>query len=329
MTLANWAAKTGNLLRDELGAGPGSRVAVLLPAHWQTSGVLLGIWYIGAEVVLGQDDCDIACCTADRLDEADAAVGPMGDVVALLPRRVRQAGPRPPVRHHRLRDVGARARRPDRSERQPGPALERTCRPPKSSRPQPRRPPRVGLDRGQPGAVVGGLGHRRRRRSTTCSRCWWRAARWSRWPIPTRRAGTSARGREGHRGAGLASSSARPRMPKYDVTTRSAGFAVPSDRKIPRVSSARAALRVSVAHRVDVDRTGVGQVAPLAEHVVEKLRLRLLRRPRRRVRRTRWPRSSCPRHRWRASADEFPLSWLIGASGCQLSENFIVYWYGW
>ena len=35
VTLGNWAAKTANLLRDELGAGPGSRVAVLLPAHWQ------------------------------------------------------------------------------------------------------------------------------------------------------------------------------------------------------------------------------------------------------------------------------------------------------
>ncbi|OPX10254.1 TIGR03089 family protein [Mycobacterium sp. AT1] len=81
VTLANWAAKTGNLLRDELGAGPGSRVAVQLPAHWQTLGVLLGIWFIGAEVVFGQDGCDIACCTVDRLDEADAAVGPMGDVV--------------------------------------------------------------------------------------------------------------------------------------------------------------------------------------------------------------------------------------------------------
>ena len=32
-TLANWAAKTANLLRDELGAGPGTRVAVLLPPH--------------------------------------------------------------------------------------------------------------------------------------------------------------------------------------------------------------------------------------------------------------------------------------------------------
>jgi uncharacterized protein (TIGR03089 family) len=82
VTLANWAAKTGNLLRDELGAGPGSRVAVLLPAHWQTLGVMLGVWYVGAEVVLGQDGCDIACCTADRLDDADAAVGQTGEVVA-------------------------------------------------------------------------------------------------------------------------------------------------------------------------------------------------------------------------------------------------------
>jgi uncharacterized protein (TIGR03089 family) len=82
-TLDNWAAKTANLLRDELGAGPGSRVAILLPAHWQTVGVLFGVWYIGAEVVLGQQDCDIAFCTADRLEQADAAVGPGGEVVAL------------------------------------------------------------------------------------------------------------------------------------------------------------------------------------------------------------------------------------------------------
>lgn len=82
-TLANWAAKTANLLRDELGAGPGSRVAILLPAHWQTVGVLFGAWYIGAEVVLGQEDCDIACCTADRLEQAEAAVGAGGEVVAL------------------------------------------------------------------------------------------------------------------------------------------------------------------------------------------------------------------------------------------------------
>ena len=82
VTLANWAAKTGNLLRDELAAGPASRVAVLLPAHWQTAAVLFGIWWIGAEVVLSGDEADVALCTVDRLDEAYAAVG-MGEVVVL------------------------------------------------------------------------------------------------------------------------------------------------------------------------------------------------------------------------------------------------------
>lgn len=73
VTLANWAAKTGNLLRDELGAGSGSRVAVLLPTHWQTAAVLFGVWWIGAEVLLGGSwDADVALCTAARLEEADA-----------------------------------------------------------------------------------------------------------------------------------------------------------------------------------------------------------------------------------------------------------------
>ncbi|MCV7328892.1 TIGR03089 family protein [Mycobacterium cookii] len=72
VTLANWAAKTGNLLRDELGAGPVSRVAVLLPAHWQTAAVLFGVWWIGAEVVLDGSAADVALCTAERLEEADA-----------------------------------------------------------------------------------------------------------------------------------------------------------------------------------------------------------------------------------------------------------------
>lgn len=80
-TLANWAAKTANLLRDELGAGPGSRVSVLLPAHWQTAAVLLGVWWIGAEVVL-DGPADVALCAIDRLDEADAATA--GGEVAVL-----------------------------------------------------------------------------------------------------------------------------------------------------------------------------------------------------------------------------------------------------
>jgi uncharacterized protein (TIGR03089 family) len=84
VTLANWAAKTGNLLRDELGAGSGSRVAILLPAHWQTAAVLFGVWWIGAEAVLETSGpADLALCTAERLDEADATVEPGGEVAVL------------------------------------------------------------------------------------------------------------------------------------------------------------------------------------------------------------------------------------------------------
>ena len=54
---------------------------MLLPAHWQTAAVLFGIWWIGAEVVL-DGDADIALCTADRLAEADDAVG-AGEVAVL------------------------------------------------------------------------------------------------------------------------------------------------------------------------------------------------------------------------------------------------------
>jgi uncharacterized protein (TIGR03089 family) len=49
-TMANWAAKTANWLRDEYDVAPGSAVSVALPAHWQTAGVLLGAWWCGASV---------------------------------------------------------------------------------------------------------------------------------------------------------------------------------------------------------------------------------------------------------------------------------------
>ncbi|OBG27175.1 TIGR03089 family protein [Mycobacterium sp. E3198] len=83
-TLANWAAKTGNLLRDELGAGPASRVAILLPAHWQTAAVLFGVWWIGAEAVLEPADADVALCTAERLDEAFEITATGAGEVAVL-----------------------------------------------------------------------------------------------------------------------------------------------------------------------------------------------------------------------------------------------------
>ena len=72
LTLANWAAKTANLLRDEFAVEPGARVAVLLPAHWQTAAVLLGVWWAGAEVVLEPDaDADIALVSAAHLSDVE------------------------------------------------------------------------------------------------------------------------------------------------------------------------------------------------------------------------------------------------------------------
>jgi len=75
VTLANWAAKTANLLRDEFAVQPGSRIVVLLPAHWQTAAVLLGCWWAGADVVLEPtSDAELALVTAEHLaDVADVA----------------------------------------------------------------------------------------------------------------------------------------------------------------------------------------------------------------------------------------------------------------
>jgi uncharacterized protein (TIGR03089 family) len=55
-TMRNWAAKTANWLVEELDVEPGTPVAVLLPAHWQTAAVLLGAWWAGAHVVSSPTD---------------------------------------------------------------------------------------------------------------------------------------------------------------------------------------------------------------------------------------------------------------------------------
>jgi uncharacterized protein (TIGR03089 family) len=48
--LAEWASRTAALLTEDCGLGPGSRAAVVLPAHWQTAAVLLGAWSAGVAV---------------------------------------------------------------------------------------------------------------------------------------------------------------------------------------------------------------------------------------------------------------------------------------
>ncbi|MGN7155574.1 TIGR03089 family protein [Dietzia cercidiphylli] len=66
---ANWAAKIAGLLRDEVGVAPGDVVVCDLPAHWLTAGVLLGVWWAGAEVRTGPaDDAVAVITTADRLE---------------------------------------------------------------------------------------------------------------------------------------------------------------------------------------------------------------------------------------------------------------------
>ncbi|MFJ5777704.1 TIGR03089 family protein [Streptomyces sp. NPDC093094] len=54
-TFANWVAKTANLLQDGMSAEPGDRVALLLPAHWQTAVWLLACSSVGVVADLGGD----------------------------------------------------------------------------------------------------------------------------------------------------------------------------------------------------------------------------------------------------------------------------------
>ena len=72
-TTANWAAKAANLLREECDVEPGDRVALLLPAHWQTAAVLLAAWWCGAEVVSAPGDAEWVLCDSERVDIALAS----------------------------------------------------------------------------------------------------------------------------------------------------------------------------------------------------------------------------------------------------------------
>lgn len=67
-TLANWVAKTANLLQEEFDVGPGGTVAVALPVHWQTAAVLLAVWSCGATVL------DTAAEDEGRLAAADVVL---------------------------------------------------------------------------------------------------------------------------------------------------------------------------------------------------------------------------------------------------------------
>jgi uncharacterized protein (TIGR03089 family) len=76
-TLANWVAKTANLLVDGLGLGTGDVAGVALPPHWQTAAVLLGCWSAGLAVDLepagrAGKTVEVGFASADRLDQVRA-----------------------------------------------------------------------------------------------------------------------------------------------------------------------------------------------------------------------------------------------------------------
>ncbi|MBQ1044692.1 MULTISPECIES: TIGR03089 family protein [unclassified Micromonospora] len=80
-TLANWVAKTANLLTDEIDAAPGDSAGVLLPPHWQTAAVLLGCWSAKLTVTDAPGPVEVVFVAADRVDEA--AGWPAGERYAL------------------------------------------------------------------------------------------------------------------------------------------------------------------------------------------------------------------------------------------------------
>jgi len=95
-TFANWVAKTANLLQDDLGAQPGDRLALLLPAHWQTAVWVLAGFSVGVVVAPGGDPAaaDLVVSGPDTLDAARACDG---ERVALALRPLGGRFPQPPA----------------------------------------------------------------------------------------------------------------------------------------------------------------------------------------------------------------------------------------
>lgn len=94
-TLANWVAKTGNLLQGDLAAEPGDRLALLLPAHWQAAVWLLACSATGVTVDLHGDPAaaDLVVSGPDTLQAARAC---RGERVALGLRPMGVRFPQPP-----------------------------------------------------------------------------------------------------------------------------------------------------------------------------------------------------------------------------------------
>ncbi|MFI7104032.1 TIGR03089 family protein [Streptomyces sp. NPDC050161] len=76
-TFANWVAKTANYLQGDLAAEPGDRLALLLPAHWQTAVWLVACSSVGVVADVGGDPAaaDLVVSGPDGLAAARACSG--------------------------------------------------------------------------------------------------------------------------------------------------------------------------------------------------------------------------------------------------------------
>jgi len=88
-TFENWTAKVANLLVEEVGAGPGDRVATVLGGHWRGAAIAFACWRAGvclvpvdvdapAEAVaarLRATGCEVAFVGAWRLGEVAERLG--------------------------------------------------------------------------------------------------------------------------------------------------------------------------------------------------------------------------------------------------------------
>ncbi|MEU9113130.1 TIGR03089 family protein [Streptomyces sp. NPDC048483] len=95
-TFANWVAKTANYLQGDLAAAPGDRLALLLPAHWQTAVWLVACSSVGVVAEVGGDPAaaDLVVSGPDTLEAARAC---SGERVALALRPLGGRFPQPPA----------------------------------------------------------------------------------------------------------------------------------------------------------------------------------------------------------------------------------------
>jgi uncharacterized protein (TIGR03089 family) len=95
-TFANWVAKTANLLQGDLAAGPGDRLALLAPAHWQSAVWLLACSSVGVVADVGGDAARADVVVAGP-GQFDAGLACGGERIALSLAPMGRRFPTPPT----------------------------------------------------------------------------------------------------------------------------------------------------------------------------------------------------------------------------------------